>query len=258
MTSVLKLDKVHMSYFNESQGEVKIIEELSIDVKAGKFISIIGPSGCGKTTIFNIIAGLLRPSGGVVSLYGEDITGEIGHVSYMLQKDLLLPWLTVMENVTLGARLNGVSKSEAIQKVAPILNKYGLGGFEKNYPRTLSGGMKQRVALLRTLMLENNIILLDEPLSALDAQTRYAIQIWLLEIWGDLEKTMLLVTHDIDEAVFLSDEVYVLSNRPTSVAQKIEISLPRPRDEKIFSTPEFAEYKAKLLALLNQPSAISL
>lgn len=189
-------------------------------------------------------------------MYGENITAEIGHVSYMLQKDLLLPWLTVIENVILGAQLNGTSKQVAINKASPVLEKYGLGGFEKNYPRTLSGGMKQRVALLRTLMLENNIILLDEPLSALDAQTRYAIQLWLLEIWEDLGKTMLLVTHDIDEAVFLSDEVYVLTNRPTRVAEKIEINLPRPRGEKIFSTPEFAAYKSKLITMLNQPSVL--
>ncbi|MDQ0415818.1 ABC-type nitrate/sulfonate/bicarbonate transport system ATPase subunit [Mesobacillus stamsii] len=186
-------------------------------------------------------------------MYGENITAEIGHVSYMLQKDLLLPWLTVIENVILGAQLNGTSKQVAINKASPVLEKYGLGGFEKNYPRTLSGGMKQRVALLRTLMLENNIILLDEPLSALDAQTRYAIQLWLLEIWEDL---MLLVTHDIDEAVFLSDEVYVLTNRPTRVAEKIEINLPRPRGEQIFSTPEFAAYKSKLITMLNQPSVL--
>lgn len=251
MTTLMKLDEIKMEMTGSNQETVKIIENISVNITRGKFISIIGPSGCGKSTLFNIIAGLLRPSTGSIYLNDNNITGEIGHVSYMLQKDLLFPWLTVLENVTLGMKLNGVPKKEAIEAAVPILKKYGLGGFENSYPKTLSGGMKQRVALMRTILHDKDIILLDEPLSALDAQTRYSIQMWLMEIWRDLEKTMLLVTHDIDEAIFLSDEIYVLSKRPTTIAECVHVSLPRPRDEKIFSTSEFASIRRHLVALLS-------
>lgn len=250
MSTLMKLDQIKMEITSSNQENVKIIENLSVNITKGKFISIIGPSGCGKSTLFNIIAGLLRPTAGSVYLNDQHITGEIGHVSYMLQKDLLFPWLTVLENVTLGMKLNGVPKKEAIETAIPILKKYGLGGFENHYPKTLSGGMKQRVALMRTILHNKDIILLDEPLSALDAQTRYSIQMWLMEIWKDLNKTMLLVTHDVDEAIFLSDEIYVLSKRPTTIAECVPISLSRPRDQRIFATSEFASIRKHLVDLL--------
>ena len=252
MATLMRFDKLMMEITGQNQETVKIIKELTFDIGYSRFVSIVGPSGCGKSTLFNIIAGLLQPTRGTVLLNEQPITGEIGHVSYMLQKDLLCPWLTVMENATLGMKLNGVSKKDAVAIASPILHKYGLGGFEHHYPKTLSGGMKQRVALMRTILHNKDVILLDEPLSALDAQTRYAIQLWLMEIRRDLNKTMLLVTHDIDEAVFLSDEVYVLSQRPTTLVEHMSVALPYPRDSHTFSLPEFAGYRRHLADLLRQ------
>jgi ABC-type nitrate/sulfonate/bicarbonate transport system ATPase subunit len=223
---------------------------IDLEVPAGRFVSLIGPSGCGKSTIFNIAAGLQLPTTGRVIIGGEDATGTIGQVGYMLQKDLLLPWRTVLDNVALGMEIRGVPKSEARERALPLLHRYGLGGFEHRYPSALSGGMRQRAALLRTLLIDVDVILLDEPFGALDAQTKAHMQEWLLQLFQDFGRTVILVTHDVEEAIFLSDDIYVMASRPGRIIEKMPIDLPRPRDRSIVSSPRFVAMKKYCLDLL--------
>lgn len=240
--------------FKKNGQEVYALKNVTMQIPEGKFVSIIGPSGCGKSTLFNIIAGLLKPTTGQILLDGENIVGKNGYVGYMLQKDLLLPWRTILQNVVLGLEIKGVSKKQAIERALPLLQKYGLGGFESHYPSELSGGMRQRAALLRTLLYDQDIILLDEPFGALDAQTRLLMQTWLLQIWTDFKKTILFVTHDIDEAIYLSDEIYVLSPRPGRLKEKVTVNLPRPRDESTLLQQNFIDLKQHLFELLKDSS----
>jgi ABC-type nitrate/sulfonate/bicarbonate transport system ATPase subunit len=223
---------------------------IDLEVPAGRFVSLIGPSGCGKSTIFNIAAGLQLPTTGRVIIGGEDATGTIGQVGYMLQKDLLLPWRTVLDNVALGMEIRGVPKSEARERALPLLHRYGLGGFEHRYPSALSGGMRQRAALLRTLLIDVDVILLDEPFGALDAQTKAHMQEWLLQLFQDFGRTVIFVTHDVEEAIFLSDDIYVMASRPGRIIEKMPIDLPRPRDRTIVSSPRFVAMKKYCLDLL--------
>jgi ABC-type nitrate/sulfonate/bicarbonate transport system ATPase subunit len=236
--------------FGSGPEAVTAVSEISIEVSGGQFVCIIGRSGCGKTTLFNIAAGLLTPSRGSVLLDGEDVTGRAGLVAYMLQKDLLLPWRTVIENVVLGLELAGVPKRKSWPKALPLLDRYGLGGFENCFPGSLSGGMRQRAALLRTLLCERDVILLDEPFGALDAQTRIYMQEWLLGLWKDFERTVVLVTHDVDEAIFMCDRVYVLSPRPGRLKSVIEVDLQRPRSRSVITTAEFSRLKERCMHLL--------
>lgn len=245
----LEVQSLSMEFSNAS-GVVSALTPVSFALAKGSFVSVIGPSGCGKSTLFNIIAGLQRPSGGTVSIDGEDATGTIGRVGYMLQKDLLLPWRTVLDNVVLGMEIKGVPRTRARATAFPYLERYGLGGFENRYPRELSGGMRQRAALLRTLLLDTDVILLDEPFGALDAQTRASMQEWLLQIWGDFRKTVIFVTHDVEEAVYLSDEILVMSARPGRIVDRIDVALARPRPRAIANTAEFVVLKERCLAQL--------
>ncbi len=251
----ISLNRVSQIFEVPGQAELLALDRISIDVEAGCFVSLIGPSGCGKSTIFNVIAGLLMPSEGSVEIDGEDVTGFIGRVGYMLQKDLLLPWRTVLDNVVLGMEIRGVPMAQARERAMPYLERYGLGGFETQYPRALSGGMRQRAALLRTLLCDTDIILLDEPFGALDAQTRAAMQEWLLQIWEDFGRTVVFITHDVEEAVFLSDVIYVLSARPGRVRACLEVDLERPRARSIVSTPAFARLREECLEQLTSPAA---
>ena len=216
---------------------------MSLTIPDGRLVSLIGPSGCGKSTLFSVIAGLLRPTTGDVLADGDSIVGRPGHVAYMLQKSLLLPWRTIIDNIILAAEIRGVSKRESIARAQPLIEHYGLGGFEQHYPHELSGGMRQRASLLRTMLYDRDVVLLDEPFGALDAQTRLLMQSWLLQVWSDLGKTILFVTHDIDEAIYLSDEVYVFTARPgqdKSAHQNPSLTAARPRhrDERVVHGPE--------------------
>jgi ABC-type nitrate/sulfonate/bicarbonate transport system ATPase subunit len=237
--------------FHTGGKEFVALEPADLVVPAGKFISLIGPSGCGKSTLFNIIAGLQAPSTGRVLIDGQDYTGYIGQVGYMLQKDLLLPWRTVLDNVALGMEISGVPVKEARARALPLIIKYGLAGFEHQYPSSLSGGMRQRAALLRTLLVERDVVLLDEPFGALDAQTKSQMQEWLLQIFADFGRTVVFVTHDVEEAVFLSDEIHVMASRPGRIIETLPIDLPRPRDRAIVSTPRFVAMKKYCLDLLH-------
>ena len=247
--SKLEVHAVSMA-FAGSTGDLDALAPVSFALAEGSFVSVIGPSGCGKSTLFNIIAGLQRPSSGTISIDGEDATGSIGRVGYMLQKDLLLPWRTVLDNVILGMEIKGVSRTRARATAMPYLERYGLGGFENRFPRELSGGMRQRAALLRTLLLDTDIILLDEPFGALDAQTRSSMQEWLLQLWADFAKTVVFVTHDVEEAIFLSDEILVVSARPGRIVDRIAVPFPRPRARSVANGVEFVALKERCLSHL--------
>jgi ABC-type nitrate/sulfonate/bicarbonate transport system ATPase subunit len=223
-------------------------------VPAGRFVSLIGPSGCGKSTLFNVVAGLLKPTEGAVMVGGEAITGCIGRVGYMLQKDLLLPWRTVLDNVILGMEIRGMPLAESRDRAMPYLKRYGLGGFESRFPNELSGGMRQRAALLRTLLIDTDIVLLDEPFGALDAQTKQRMQEWLLQLWADFNKTIVFITHDIDEAIFLSDEIHVMGSRPGRILATLQVDLERPRARSVVTSPGFITLKQQCMELLRVPS----
>jgi ABC-type nitrate/sulfonate/bicarbonate transport system ATPase subunit len=245
----LRLDDVSMTFATPA-GLFEALAQVSLVVPTGRFVSLIGPSGCGKSTIFNIVAGLQEPTTGRVMIDGADATGTIGRVGYMLQKDLLLPWRTVLDNVILGMEIQGKPLREARGRALPLLRKYGLSGFEYLYPNSLSGGMRQRAALLRTLLFDTDVILLDEPFGALDAQTKTHMQEWLMALWSDFRKTVVFVTHDIEEAIFLSDEIHVMGTRPGRILERIAIPLPRPRERSITVSPEFVAIKERCLKLL--------
>ena len=248
----LRLENLSMTFSGE-KGDFVALAPVDLDIPAGRFVSLIGPSGCGKTTIFNIVAGLLPPTTGRVLIDGEDATGLIGQVGYMLQKDLLLPWRTVVDNVALGLEIKGVPMKEARARALPLLQRYGLGGFEHQHPAALSGGMRQRAALLRTLLIDMDVILLDEPFGALDAQTKSKLQEWLLGLFADFGRTVVFVTHDVEEAIYLSDEIHVMASRPGRVIETLPIDLPRPRHRSVVTTPRFMAMKKYCLELLQEP-----
>ena len=227
------------------------LDNVSLHAAAGEFVSIIGPSGSGKSTLFNIICGLLQPDAGQVLLDGQAVQGRAGTFGYMPQKDLLLPWRSVLGNVVLGPELRGDGPEQSRREARELLPLFGLDGFADAYPALLSGGMKQRAALLRTFLTHREVLLLDEPFGALDALSRGDLQEWLLGIWAKFGKTILFITHDVDEALFLSDRVYVLTPRPGRVRTVITVPLPRPRRRSLVAAPEFAALRAQLLQALS-------
>jgi ABC-type nitrate/sulfonate/bicarbonate transport system ATPase subunit len=247
------LDQVGVA-FTTANSTFRAVAPLDLSIETGRFVSLVGPSGCGKSTLFNVIAGLLQPTEGRVLIDGEDATGAIGRVGYMLQKDLLLPWRTVLDNVILGMEIQGTPLREARERALPLLQRYGLAGFEHLYPNSLSGGMRQRAALLRTLLFDTDVILLDEPFGALDAQTKAQMQEWLMKLWSDFHKTVVFVTHVVEEAIYLSDVIHVMGTRPGRILETITIPLQRPRSRSISLTPEFIAIKERCLTLLTVPA----
>ena len=236
--------------FGSDAGTIPVLSEIDITISRGEFVSIIGPSGCGKSTLFNILAGLERPDSGSVEVDGRDVSGSTEHCAYMPQKDLLLPWRRVIDNAGLGLEIQGLSKKAARQKAGELFGAFGLEGFERSWPEELSGGMRQRVALLRTVVQHRSVLLLDEPFGALDSLTRTEMQMWLTEVWERYRWTVVLITHDIREAVFLSDRVYALTPRPARVRSEHIIDLPRPRTPELISSPVTAAREGELLAAL--------
>jgi ABC-type nitrate/sulfonate/bicarbonate transport system ATPase subunit len=232
-------------------GETVALAPVSLDVADGSFVAIVGPSGCGKSTLFNVIAGLLEPDRGEVRVGGQEITGATGHVGYMLQKDLLVPWRTVEDNITMAALLTRGVTPEDRTEARRVAVEYGLGEFLRHYPSALSGGMRQRVALMRTLVTHQPLLLLDEPFGALDAQTRLEMQQWLLQVWRETGRTVLFITHDVDESIFLSDRILVMSPRPGRVVADLTNPLARPRDLNTLIEPEFITLKAQIMRLLH-------
>ena len=229
---------------------LKILDGVDLAIQKSEIISVLGPSGCGKSTLLKIIAGLDEPDGGDININGLDSDSRLGSVGYMQQKDLLLPWRSVKDNVILGLEIRGVSKRKSYQMVEPHFQSFGLSGFESNYPHTLSGGMKQRASFLRTVITEPDILLLDEPFSALDALNRSRLQMWLLDLLEKIQRTVLLVTHDVDEAIMLSDRIYVMTSRPGRINSVEKVPYPRPRDREIVNDSSFVELKSKILSFL--------
>jgi len=241
-----------MSYFfcegiSKYYNNEPVVENISLDLPEGGFISLLGPSGVGKTTLFNVLSGVDKPDGGNVFLNGENITGICGRVSYMLQKDLLLEYRTVMDNVILPLLIRGEKKKPAREKATPFFPMFGLSGYENKYPNQLSGGMRQRAALLRTCMMNNPVILLDEPFSALDAITRRRMQDWYARIAGQMKVSTIFITHDVEEALILSDTVYILNGKPGVITNKLDVNPRRPRESGFSVSVEFAEQKRFIL-----------
>ncbi|MGI8824140.1 MAG: ABC transporter ATP-binding protein [Chloroflexota bacterium] len=253
----MKLEAAAVSkHFRLDGGTLTALENVSLSVRPGEFVSLVGPSGCGKSTLFNILAGLELPDGGNVRIDGMDVTGRLGLVAYMPQKDLLLPWKSVLDNTVVGARLRGISKADARREALAWFHRFGLQGFERSYPAALSGGMRQRAALLRTLLCRREILLLDEPFGALDALTRIDMQTWLVDIRRELDNTIVLITHDVDEAIYLSDRVFVMSSRPGRVLADVPILVERRGEhEETATSPAFVGVKRDLLRLLRPNGA---
>lgn len=243
--TVLKVDGVSKSFENE-----EIISQISLNLQEGEIVSLLGVSGGGKTTLFNIIAGLKEPDKGKVYLEGKDITGKPGNVSYMLQKDLLLPYRTIVDNVALPLIIRGMNKKEAREKASAYFNEFGLEGTQKKYPAQLSGGMKQRAALLRTYLFSEKVALLDEPFSALDMLTKGAVHEWYLNVMEKIKLSTLFITHDIDEAILLSDRIYLLTGRPGTLTKEIVIKEPKPRRKDFNLSEEFLNYKREIISHL--------
>jgi len=236
-----------------TRGEVEAVVDLTFRVEEGEFLTIIGPSGCGKSTLLRLLAGLVQPDSGQVILQGQplpDPSDRQGRFGFMPQRDTLLPWRTVLENVILGVELAGGSRDTAREEARLLLPLFGLDGFENNWPSTLSGGMRQRAALLRTFLAGYDILLLDEPFGALDALTRRMLQQWLLGVRTQFSKTILFITHDVDEALLLGDRMLVFSPRPGRITADLKIDLPHPRDENTILEPEFLALKRNALAHL--------
>ncbi len=241
--------------FDLGRGESRhVIEDVTFSARPGEFVAIIGPSGCGKSTLFNIMAGLEGPSAGEVLIDGQTVTGQREHFAYMPQKDLLFPWRTILENTALGLEVRGDSKRTARARAQNLFTAFGLSGFENAHPFELSGGMRQRAALLRTVVQGRDVLLLDEPFGALDSLTRTDMQSWLQKVWSKYSWTAVLITHDIREAIYLADRVVVLSARPTSVRLNITIDLPRPRELSMTASTRFAQYELELLTTLHEDS----
>ncbi|MEX2461826.1 MAG: ABC transporter ATP-binding protein [Paenibacillaceae bacterium] len=229
-----------------------VLTDISLHVDKGEFVSVIGQSGCGKSTLFHIIGGLVAPSHGEVWLEGKEVTGQKGLISYMPQTHALFPWRTIEENVVLAQEVAGIPAKQSIAQAREWLVKVGLAGYEKAYPHVLSGGMQQRAAFLRALLSPQEFMCLDEPFAALDALTRMDMQRWLLSIWEQNKRSVLFVTHSIEEALFLSDRIYLLSDKPTTIIHEIKVPFSRPRQEEVLSDPLFQTLKQEIYIMMKR------
>jgi NitT/TauT family transport system ATP-binding protein len=244
----LALEGIDVTFVSEGQQRYTAVRDTTLRVRPGEFVSVVGPTGCGKSTLLNVAAGLLAPSAGSVRVFGEPLAGLNGKAGYLFQTEALLPWRTALDNVTAGLEFRGTPRAEAAAQAEAWLSRVGLRGHGHRYPHQLSGGMRKRVALAQTLILDPQIILMDEPFSALDIQTRQLMENELLELWSANRKSVVFITHDLEEAISLSDRVVVLSAGPASrPIGEFDIDLPRPRDvAEIRLTPRFIELHTKI------------
>jgi len=242
---VLSLEKVSKNYEN-----LEVLKEVTFHVKEGEFVTLLGPSGSGKSTIFRIITGLTNIDSGNMELNTPLHSSGKNKIAYMPQKDTLLPWKKLKDNIALPLMLKGIKKEESYKKIESLISIFGLEGFDNYYPHQLSGGMKQRAALMRTFLVDSNLMLLDEPFASLDAITRTNLQEWLLEVWQNFNTSVLFITHSIEEAIYLSDRIYVLSKQPGEIVKDLKIDLPRPRDGEIMTSVEFNNYREVLYKAL--------
>ena len=226
---------------------VRYYDSLNFTIQDGEFISIVGASGSGKSTLFRLITGLEQETTGSILVNGQNQKNRLGTVGYMPQQDLLLPWRTIIDNASLPLELKGLKKSQAVEQARELLEEFGLKGVEQHYPSDLSGGMKQRVSFLRTVLSGSNVLLLDEPFSALDAITRLSMQEWLLEQWQKRKHTILFITHDVNEALFLSDRIFIVTDKPMKRLEEVRVPLGRPRCQSDLNKQELLELKEYLL-----------
>lgn len=250
----LELRHVRMAFHTDGL-PFQALDDISFSVAPREFVAIVGPSGSGKSTLFNLIVGLLQPDSGEIRLDGEVAEARLGRFGYMPQRDLLLPWRDILGNVVVPLELRGTPPRESRQRALALFPLFGLEGFERAWPAALSGGMRQRAALLRTILGDSRTLLLDEPFGALDALTRREMQDWLLGLWTRLRPTVLFITHDVDEAVYLADRVLVLGPRPARVVSELKVRLPRPRHQSMVALPVFGEHVADLLQALGVASS---
>lgn len=241
-----------VSGVTKSFGDRTILQDISIEIHDHELVSLLGVSGGGKTTLFNVISGLIKPDCGQVFLDGEEITGKPGKVSYMLQKDLLLPYRTVEDNVALPLMIGGMKKKDARKKAALFFEEFGLSGTEKKYPSQLSGGMRQRAALLRTYLFSDKLALLDEPFSALDTLTKSAMHRWYLDVMEQIHLSTIFITHDIDEAILLSDRIYILGGKPGRIIDEIRIEESKPRSNEFQLSERFLSYKKRIMKTIEK------
>lgn len=239
------------SFVSVDMPPVQAMQDITLNVSLGEFLVIVGPSGCGKSTLLNVIAGLIEPDSGYVSLEGDIEAERIGRVAYMHQIDLLLPWRNVLDNALLGLEIAGVPRTEAESRATELATKFGVADFLNAYPATLSGGMRQRVALLRAVLPDRSVLLLDEPFKALDAITRAELQRWLSDVLDRSNRATIMVTHDVEEALMLGDRVLVMSSRPGRILLELDVDLPRPRPSDVVRDPQFVEAKWQLLSALD-------
>jgi ABC-type nitrate/sulfonate/bicarbonate transport system ATPase subunit len=250
-TQKLSVQGLSVTFHTDTGGEFEAVRDLTLDVRDREFLAILGRSGCGKSTLFNVVAGLIEPSAGVVRLDEEVINGRAGYAGYMMQRDYLFPWRTVRDNVVLGLDVLGEDRRESRRRAQALIPRFGLTGFEDFYPSALSGGMRQRASLMRTMLLERDLLLLDEPFGALDAITRAEMQAWLLEIWEEFRRTVLFITHDVEEAVFLSDRVAVMGGPPGRILALVDVEIERPRSyAEVVTSPEFVRVKHEILDVI--------
>ena len=252
MSSSIKISGVDRVYTDTDGVSVEALRGIDLDIREGEFISLIGPSGCGKTTLLRLIAGLDKPQAGELTIDGSKITGVGPERGYVFQQGSLFPWLDIEKNISYGLRARGVLKTKK-EKVGEYISMVGLDGFEKSYPHQISGGMAQRVAIARALINEPKALLLDEPMGALDSFTRSDLQDKLLELWNKEGTTMILVTHDIDEAIYLSDRIVIMTPRPGKISKIIDVDLPRPRHR---GGVEFLEMRRQILEFFRLAQAL--
>jgi ABC-type nitrate/sulfonate/bicarbonate transport system ATPase subunit len=245
--SRLSVHAVSKVFGTNAAHKVLAVDNIDLELGPGEFLTIVGPSGCGKSTLLNIIAGLEQASAGDVLIDDRAETDRRRFFAYMFQKDLLFPWRTIRDNVALGLEVQGTPVAQARRRAIEILTRFGLDGFADTYPSQLSGGMRQRAALMRTLLCDRKFLLLDEPFGALDAMTRGVMQEWLLKVWEADHRSILFITHDIEEAIFLSDRVVMMSARPGRIKGEEVINLPRPRTHEILTSSEFTRVKKRIL-----------
>ncbi|WP_440961223.1 ABC transporter ATP-binding protein [Paenibacillus nitricinens] len=243
--------------FTHRRRETNVLNNVSLKVEQQEFVSIVGPSGCGKSTLFHMIGGLVKPDAGTIRMNGKVVTGQRGEISYMPQQPALFPWRTIEDNVLLAGEIKGALQDGAREEARQWLSKVGLSGFEHAYPHMLSGGMQQRAAFLRALLAPQELMLLDEPFSALDALTRSEMQRWLLELWEENRRSVLFITHNIEEALLLSNRIYIFSGRPGSILHTVDVPFPRPRRDEITDSPEFLKLKRQLSQWMREEQAKS-
>ncbi|RDW19371.1 ABC transporter ATP-binding protein [Oceanobacillus chungangensis] len=237
------MSHLEIQQINKSFGVNTVLNDVTFSVEEAEFVALLGPSGSGKSTLFRIIGGISQPSSGSVNLNGENINGKRGSISYTPQTSSLMPWRTILDNVLLGQEITG---NRDVEKALQMIERAGLKGFEQSYPHELSGGMQQRASFIRSILSPQSLILLDEPFSALDEFTRLDMQKWLLSIWSEYKRSILFVTHNIEEAIFLADRIIVLSSRPATVKKEFTIPFARPRDEAILLSDSFLQWKKRI------------